>query len=77
MELGELFYPVYLAHYPLIELYNVLFQPEPTMAQGAIRSVVILLASLTVAVLIRKLVEQPIDAICHRRIHARPLLQGA
>jgi len=77
MELGELSYPVYLAHYPLIELYNAVFHPEPSMAQAAIRSVVILFASLAMAILIRKLVEQPIDAIRHRRIRARPLLQSA
>jgi peptidoglycan/LPS O-acetylase OafA/YrhL len=76
-ELGELSYLVYLAHYPLIELYNVLFHPGPSMAQGALRSVVILLASLIVAVLVRRFVERPIDAIRHQRIRSRPLLQSA
>jgi peptidoglycan/LPS O-acetylase OafA/YrhL len=37
-EVGELSYPVYLAHYPLIELYNVVFDPAPTLTQAAVRS---------------------------------------
>ena len=76
-ELGELSYLVYLAHYPLIELYNSLFNPGPSMTEGAIRSVVILLASLAVAALVRWYVERPVDAIRHRRIRSRPALQGA
>src|SRR5262249_36949092 len=71
-ELGELSYLVYLAHFPLIELYNALFDPGPSMAQGALRSTVILIASLAVSVLVRRFVERPIDAIRHRLIRPRP-----
>ena len=76
-EVGELSYPVYLAHYPLIELYNVVFDPAPTLTQAAVRSVVILIASFGAAFLIRRLVEQPIDSIRHRRIRAQAVPQSA
>ncbi len=76
MEIGELSYPVYLAHYPLIELYNVVFHPDSSLVQATIRSVVILVTSLVVAVLIRRFVERPVDAARHRRVRQLPVLQG-
>jgi peptidoglycan/LPS O-acetylase OafA/YrhL len=76
-ELGELSYPVYLAHYPLIDLYNVIVHPELSLTQAAIRSVVILIVSLGVAVLVRRLVERPIDAVRHQRQRNLPVLQRA
>jgi peptidoglycan/LPS O-acetylase OafA/YrhL len=75
--LGELSYPVYLAHYPLIDLYNTIFQPSQSMVQASIRSAVILFVSLVVAGLIYKLVERPIDAARHRRYRETVLMQGA
>jgi peptidoglycan/LPS O-acetylase OafA/YrhL len=76
MEIGELSYPVYLAHYPLIELYNVVFHPDSSLVQSTIRSIVILFTSLVVAILIRRFVERPVDAARHRRVRQLPVLQG-
>ncbi len=75
--LGELSYPVYLAHYPLIDLYNAVFQPAPSLVQASIRSIVALFASLMVACLIQRLVERPIDAARHRRYRELAVSQGA
>lgn len=75
-EIGELSYLVYLAHFPLIELYNVTVHPGSSLVQAAIRSVVILIISLVVAVLVRRFVERPIDVARHRRFRQLPVLQG-
>ena len=76
-EIGELSYLVYLVHYPLIDLYNVVFHPGSSLVQATIRSVVILITSLVVAVLVRRFVERPIDVARHRRFRQLPVLQGA
>ncbi len=76
-EFGDLSYPLYLAHYPLIDLYNALFQPEPTLVHASVRSLVVLFVSLLAAVLIRRLVERPIDAARHRRYRELAILQRA
>ena len=65
--IGELSYPVYLAHFPLIDLYNVVFQPDQSMLMVSLRSVVILILSLGLAALVHWFVERPIDAFRQRR----------
>jgi peptidoglycan/LPS O-acetylase OafA/YrhL len=75
--IGELSYLVYLAHYPLIDFYNVIVRPDDSMTQASIRSAVILVVSLALAYIVYRYIERPVDALRHRRYRAPALAQSA
>jgi peptidoglycan/LPS O-acetylase OafA/YrhL len=80
--LGGLSYPLYLVHFPLLDLYKAFVDAGDSIASRAVRSVVVLPISLGLAYLLARLVDGKMDEIRHRRarrsLTSRPLvaLQG-
>jgi peptidoglycan/LPS O-acetylase OafA/YrhL len=64
--IGELSYPIYLLHYPLIDLYNAIVQPAGTMMGASLRSVIVLAASVVLAAALVRFVERPVEIFLKR-----------
>jgi peptidoglycan/LPS O-acetylase OafA/YrhL len=59
--LGELSYPLYITHYPLIYLYTAyVIQHKTPPARGAARGVVLFVAAVTIAYACLKLYDEPV-----------------
>lgn len=69
--IGALSYPLYLIHYPLLELYKGVIDGGDSISSRATRSAVLLLASLALAYVIARYVDARIDRI-RRPAQLRP-----
>lgn len=70
-KIGALSYPLYLVHYPLVDLYKGMIDGSDTLASRAIRSCAIMVVSLALAYVLARFVERKID---ERRRYLRPAL---
>jgi peptidoglycan/LPS O-acetylase OafA/YrhL len=73
---GELSYPLYITHYPLIYVYTGwVVSREIPVAQGAVVGALLLIASVTIAYACLKLYDLPVRGWLSRRFLARPSVE--
>ncbi|WP_158942340.1 acyltransferase [Granulicella sp. S190] len=65
---GDLSYPLYITHYPLIYIYTAwVVRAKPTAAQGILPAVLVAVAALTIAYTALKLYDEPMRRWLSRR----------
>ena len=74
--LGEISYPMYITHYPLIYVYTAwVTRNKIPAAQGAVVGLLLLVASVTMAYACLKLYDEPVRAWLTRRFLTHPSAQ--
>jgi len=64
-ELGELSYPLYMVHVPLIGLYSLFIDGQMTLISSSLRCLVVLAVSLVLAYALARFVGKPVDLYRH------------
>jgi peptidoglycan/LPS O-acetylase OafA/YrhL len=72
---GEISYPLYITHYPLIYVYTAwVTRNKIPAAQGAVWGVVLLLTAVTIAYACLKLYDEPVREWLRRRFLVKSVL---
>ena len=68
---GDISYPLYITHYPLIYIYTAwATRDKPSAAEGAAWGMLLLLTAVAIAYLCLKLYDEPVRAFLGRRFLA-------